>query len=104
MGYADSESFSHKDEMGGGKSSDVVGVLHKILRPFRCGLVFIWCYVFGGQWLRIRVCWFAEKYINICAGLTEMQRKWYLSVLEKNIDAVNGLTSKECNASVNMLM
>ena len=32
----------------------------------------------------------AEKEINIYVGLTEMQRKWYRSVLEKDIDAVNG--------------
>ena len=31
-----------------------------------------------------------EKEINIYVGLTEMQRKWYRSVLEKDIDAVNG--------------
>ena len=29
-----------------------------------------------------------EKEINIYVGLTEMQRKWYRSVLEKDIDAV----------------
>lgn len=33
---------------------------------------------------------FVEKEINIYVGLTEMQRKWYRSVLEKDIDAVNG--------------
>ena len=33
-----------------------------------------------------------EKDINIYVGLTEMQRKWYRSVLEKDIDAVNGTT------------
>jgi SWI/SNF-related matrix-associated actin-dependent regulator of chromatin subfamily A member 5 len=36
-----------------------------------------------------------EKEINIYIGLTEMQRKWYRSVLEKDIDAVNGLTGKK---------
>ena len=36
-----------------------------------------------------------EKEINISVGLTEMQRKWYRSVLEKDIDAVNGLTGKK---------
>jgi hypothetical protein len=30
------------------------------------------------------------KEINIYVGLTEMQRKWYRSILEKDIDAVNG--------------
>ncbi len=33
---------------------------------------------------------FTEKEINIYVGLTDMQRKWYRSVLEKDIDAVNG--------------
>lgn len=36
-----------------------------------------------------------EKEINIYVGLTEMQRKWYRSVLAKDIDAVNGLTGKK---------
>jgi SWI/SNF-related matrix-associated actin-dependent regulator of chromatin subfamily A member 5 len=31
-----------------------------------------------------------EKEIRIYVGLTEMQRKWYRSILEKDIDAVNG--------------
>ena len=31
-----------------------------------------------------------EKEINIYVGLTEMQKKWYRSVLEKDIDAVSG--------------
>ena len=58
------------------------------------------------------MCSFAERDINICAELTEMQKKSYLLVLAKDIDAVNGecllcqitshficdlgLTSKEC--------
>lgn len=32
-----------------------------------------------------------EKEINIYVGLTEMQKKWYKSVLAKDIDAVNGM-------------
>lgn len=32
----------------------------------------------------------SEKEINIYVGLTEMQKKWYKSVLSKDIDAVNG--------------
>jgi SNF2 family DNA or RNA helicase len=38
---------------------------------------------------------FKEKEINIYVGLTDMQRKWYRSVLEKDIDAVNGLTGRK---------
>ncbi|EKM74528.1 hypothetical protein AGABI1DRAFT_133151 [Agaricus bisporus var. burnettii JB137-S8] len=36
-----------------------------------------------------------KKEINIYVGLSEMQRKWYRLVLEKDIDAVNGLTGKK---------
>ncbi|KAJ3550827.1 hypothetical protein NMY22_g187 [Coprinellus aureogranulatus] len=36
-----------------------------------------------------------EKEINIYVGLSDLQRKWYRSVLEKDIDAVNGLTGKK---------
>jgi hypothetical protein len=39
---------------------------------------------------RCRLSCFIEKEINIYAGLPEMQRKWYRSVLEKDVDAVNG--------------
>lgn len=39
---------------------------------------------------RLIVSLYTEKEINIYVGLTEMQRKWYRSVLEKDIDAVNG--------------
>ena len=37
----------------------------------------------------------AEKEINIYVGLTDMQRRWYRSVLAKDIDAVSGLTGKK---------
>lgn len=41
--------------------------------------------------LHLRSFAITEKEINIYVGLTEMQRKWYRSVLEKDIDAVNGM-------------
>lgn len=41
-----------------------------------------------------------EKEINIYVGLTEMQRKWYRSVLEKDIDAVNGEHSRFLDLSL----
>lgn len=31
-----------------------------------------------------------KKEINLYVGMSEMQRKWYKSLLEKDIDAVNG--------------
>lgn len=38
---------------------------------------------------------FSEKEINIYVGLSEMQRKWYKSVLAKDVDAVNGGVSSD---------
>ncbi|KAH0825693.1 hypothetical protein J3R83DRAFT_10876, partial [Lanmaoa asiatica] len=74
--YADLDAFLHKDDAGADgeeKSKKIMKALHKILRPFL---------------LR-------REEMNIYIGLTEMQRKWYRSVLEKDIDAVNGLTGEE---------
>jgi SWI/SNF-related matrix-associated actin-dependent regulator of chromatin subfamily A member 5 len=36
-----------------------------------------------------------EKEINLFVGLTDMQRKWYKALLEKDIDAVNGAGGKK---------
>ncbi|KAJ7918970.1 P-loop containing nucleoside triphosphate hydrolase protein [Mycena leptocephala] len=72
--YGDLDSFLHKDDDGADeeeeKSKKVVEALHKILRPKG----------------------FCRKEINIYVGLTEMQRKWYRSVLEKDIDALRKVT------------
>lgn len=105
--YADLETFLHKDDTSTDvdeeKSKKVVDALHKILRPFllrrvksdveknllpsRC------CY--HPCLVALTEDFFSEKEINIYVGLTDMQRKWYRSVLEKDIDAVNGLTGKK---------
>jgi SWI/SNF-related matrix-associated actin-dependent regulator of chromatin subfamily A member 5 len=98
--YADLESFLHKDENDADaveeKSKKVVEALHKILRPFLLRRVksdveknLLPSKL--SQYLTIAAVDPAlEKEINIYVGLTEMQRKWYRSVLEKDIDAVNG--------------
>ncbi|THG99294.1 hypothetical protein EW026_g3037 [Hermanssonia centrifuga] len=87
--YADLESFLHKDETevegDEEKSKKVVEALHKILRPFLLRRVKS----------DVEKNLLPKKEINIYVGLTDMQRKWYRSVLEKDIDAVNGLTGKK---------
>ncbi|KAJ7760399.1 P-loop containing nucleoside triphosphate hydrolase protein [Mycena metata] len=87
--YADLDSFLHKDDDGADaeeeKSKKVVEALHKILRPFLLRRVKA----------DVEKGLLPKKEINIYVGLTEMQRKWYRSVLEKDIDAVNGLTGKK---------
>ncbi|KAJ7180493.1 P-loop containing nucleoside triphosphate hydrolase protein [Mycena filopes] len=87
--YADLDSFLHKDDDGADeeeeKSKKIVEALHKILRPFLLRRVKA----------DVEKGLLPKKEINIYVGLTEMQRKWYRSVLEKDIDAVNGLTGKK---------
>ncbi|KAF9031921.1 SNF2 family N-terminal domain-containing protein [Panaeolus papilionaceus] len=89
VSYADLDSFLHKDEDGKDdqeeKSRKVVEALHKILRPFLLRRVKS----------DVEKSLLPKKEVNIYVGLTEMQRKWYRSVLEKDIDAVNGLTGKK---------
>ncbi|PFH46856.1 hypothetical protein AMATHDRAFT_68955 [Amanita thiersii Skay4041] len=87
--YEDLDSFLHKDDSGAEgeeeKSKKVVEALHKILRPFLLRRVKS----------DVEKNLLPKKEINLYVGLTEMQRKWYRSVLEKDIDAVNGLTGKK---------
>ncbi|KIL56280.1 hypothetical protein M378DRAFT_17220 [Amanita muscaria Koide BX008] len=67
------------------RKEKVVKALHKILRPFLLRRVKS----------DVEMGLLPKKEINLYVGLAEMQRKWYRSVLEKDIDAVNGLTGKE---------
>ncbi|EJD52770.1 SNF2 family DNA-dependent ATPase [Auricularia subglabra TFB-10046 SS5] len=87
--YKDLESFLHKgdkEEMTEEDASKVVvEALHKILRPFLLRRVKS----------DVEKSLLPKKEINIYVGLSDMQRKWYRSVLEKDIDAVNGLTGKK---------
>jgi SWI/SNF-related matrix-associated actin-dependent regulator of chromatin subfamily A member 5 len=100
--YADLDSFLHKGDSAGESEADasakVVAALHSILRPFLLRRVKAdveknllpskyHVHLKLGQSYELHI---PEKEINIYVGLTEMQRKWYRSVLEKDIDAVNG--------------
>ncbi|KAJ4475673.1 SNF2 family N-terminal domain-containing protein [Lentinula aciculospora] len=67
------------------KSQKVVEALHKILRPFLLRRVKA----------DVEKGLLPKKEINIYVPLTPMQRRWYRSILEKDIDAVNGLTGKK---------
>ncbi|KAF8511891.1 P-loop containing nucleoside triphosphate hydrolase protein [Hysterangium stoloniferum] len=63
----------------------VVEALHKILRPFLLRRVKV----------DVEKNLLPKKEVNIYVGLTDMQRKWYRSVLEKDIDAVTSLSGKK---------
>ncbi|CAE6466482.1 unnamed protein product [Rhizoctonia solani] len=83
--YEDLDLFLHQGDEGQSeeeKSAQVVAALHKILRPFLLRRVKS----------DVEKSLLPKKEINIYVGLTDMQRKWYRSVLEKDIEAVNGLT------------
>jgi len=58
----------------------VVKQLHKVLRPFLLRRVKA----------DVEHSLLPKKEINLYVGMTEMQRKWYRMLLEKDIDAVNG--------------
>ncbi|KAF8581713.1 SNF2 family DNA-dependent ATPase [Ramaria rubella] len=87
--FKDLDGFLHKDDSQGSSEEDaskkVVEALHKILRPFLLRRVKA----------DVEKSLLPKKEINIYVGLTDMQRKWYRSVLEKDIDAVNGLSGKK---------
>ncbi|KAI9632312.1 SNF2 family N-terminal domain-containing protein [Dioszegia hungarica] len=63
----------------------VVKQLHKVLRPFLLRRVKA----------DVEHSLLPKKEINLYVGMTEMQRKWYKMLLEKDIDAVNGVGGKK---------
>mmetsp|Transcript_40687 Transcript_40687/g.90456 ORF Transcript_40687/g.90456 Transcript_40687/m.90456 type:complete len:1088 (-) Transcript_40687:511-3774(-) len=81
--FASSEKFEEWFSLGDGgkeKEAEVVQQLHKVLRPF----------------LLRRVKSDVERSLPpkketiLKIGMTEMQRKWYAGLLQKDIDALNG--------------
>lgn len=76
--------FQGKDD-GGEAQESVVQQLHKVLRPFLLRRVKS----------DVEHSLLPKKEINVFVGLSDMQRKWYKSLLEKDIDAVNGAISKK---------
>ncbi|KAL8291369.1 hypothetical protein RQP46_002347 [Phenoliferia psychrophenolica] len=61
-------------------SNSVVKQLHAVLRPFLLRRVKA----------DVEKSLLPKKEVNMYVGMTAMQRKWYKSILEKDIDAVNG--------------
>ncbi|OCF45020.1 transcription activator snf2l1 [Kwoniella heveanensis CBS 569] len=74
--------FKTKDDSD---SDAVVKQLHKVLRPFLLRRVKA----------DVEHSLLPKKEINLYVGMTEMQRKWYRMLLEKDIDAVNGASGKK---------
>ncbi len=84
--FSNAEDFDawFKDK-GEDDQDQVVKQLHKVLRPFLLRRVKA----------DVEKSLLPKKEINVFVGLTEMQRKWYKALLEKDIDAVNGVGSKK---------
>ena len=78
--------FSSQGSGDADKDGDlIVQQLHKVLRPFLLRRVKA----------DVEKTLLPKREVNVYVPLTEMQRKWYRSILEKDIDAVNGLGSKK---------
>ena len=82
--FGDSEAF---DQWFSGQDSDqdtVVQQLHRVLRPFLLRRVKS----------DVEKSLLPKKELNLYVPMSEMQRKWYQKILEKDIDAVNGAGGK----------
>ncbi|ORY89162.1 putative chromatin remodelling complex ATPase chain [Leucosporidium creatinivorum] len=66
-------------------SNSVVKQLHAVLRPFLLRRVK----------MDVEKSLLPKKEINVYVGMTDLQRKWYKMILEKDIDAVNGAGGKK---------
>ncbi|KDE09578.1 hypothetical protein MVLG_00473 [Microbotryum lychnidis-dioicae p1A1 Lamole] len=75
-----------KGEGGEGEGSNaIVKQLHAVLRPFLLRRVKA----------DVEKALLPKKEINVYVGMTQLQRKWYKMILEKDIDAVNGAGGKK---------
>lgn len=84
--FSSSEDFDEWFKSQPGDEPDaVVKQLHKVLRPFLLRRVKA----------DVEHSLLPKKEINLYVGMTEMQRKWYRMLLEKDIDAVNGAGGKK---------
>ena len=79
--FSSSEDFDKWFELQGGDQDKVVQQLHKVLRPFLLRRIKA----------EVEKSLLPKKRTNIYVGLSEMQRALYQKILEKDIEAVNGL-------------
>lgn len=81
--FGDSETFDQWFE-NNSDQDEVVKQLHKVLNPFLLRRVKA----------DVEKSLLPKKEINLYIGMSEMQIKWYQKLLEKDIDAVNGVVGK----------
>ena len=78
--FGDAEAFDSWFNNQDADQDTVVQQLHRVLRPFLLRRVKS----------DVEKSLLPKKEINLYVGLSEMQKKWYKNILEKDIDAVNG--------------
>ena len=86
--FADNELFDEwfqSDEDKNDSEDTVVLQLHKVLKPFLLRRIKA----------DVEKSLLPKQELNVYVKMSEMQRKWYQKILEKDIDAVNGANKKE---------
>ena len=86
--FSQSELFDEWFKGGEGedeKEGDVVGQLHKVLKPFLLRRIKA----------DVEKSLLPKQELNVYVKMSEMQKKWYQKILEKDIDAVNGANGKK---------
>ncbi|KAH3682635.1 hypothetical protein WICPIJ_006394 [Wickerhamomyces pijperi] len=82
--FGDSEVFDQWFDNQDENQEEIVQQLHKVLSPFLLRRVKA----------DVEKSLLPKKELNLYVGMSEMQIKWYKSLLEKDIDAVNGVVGK----------
>ncbi|KAI8992400.1 SNF2 family N-terminal domain-containing protein [Pilobolus umbonatus] len=79
--FSSSDVFDEWFQNQGGDQKKVVEQLHKVLRPFLLRRIKS----------DVEKSLLPKKEINIYVRMSPMQRQWYQKILEKDIDAINGV-------------
>lgn len=82
--------FTNDEQTENGKSQEakqdsIVSQLHKVLKPFLLRRIKA----------DVEKSLLPKQEMNVYIKMTDMQRKWYQKILEKDIDAVNGANGKK---------
>lgn len=87
--FGDSDAFdqwfSATEDSGLQQDDNVVAQLHKVLKPFLLRRIKS----------DVEKSLLPKQELNVYVKMTDMQRKWYQKLLEKDIDAVNGANGKK---------
>lgn len=87
--FGDSDAFdqwfSSTEDASQQQDDNVVAQLHKVLKPFLLRRIKS----------DVEKSLLPKQELNVYVKMTDMQRKWYQKLLEKDIDAVNGANGKK---------